>query len=303
MLDTKRVMESVDNRTRPMKLKRILSLLVAIVLAGNELLFAQGSHDLTWVVQKATEHYNTLQFSQAESLLKNKLNEIKSRGVSPEESPSLIPAYKLLGVVYHANGQTDLALQAFTEVIRIEPETVLSETEYAPRVRDLFNQAKQKFLAEQDQFGEVRISSSPKGAKIFLDGLLKGETPLQIRGIPPGSHAVTLNKEGFSPKMTSVGISTGSSAKLQLTLDKLPKETVAVEKPEPKRHERVAEKFKTNKNDEPTATKSFWKKPAVWIVGGILLAGAGAGLGLSLSSGGSGSAVTIRAPVPGLTFK
>ncbi|MDD1660669.1 MAG: PEGA domain-containing protein [Methanomicrobiales archaeon] len=44
--------------------------------------------------------------------------------------------------------------------------------------------------------GNVTINSNPLGATVFLDGVYKGVTPLELSGIPTGYHSVKMTIEG-----------------------------------------------------------------------------------------------------------
>ena len=44
----------------------------------------------------------------------------------------------------------------------------------------------------------VTIDSLPSDAQIFIDGILKGETPMHI-GLNKDKHAVRLSKDGYYP--------------------------------------------------------------------------------------------------------
>lgn len=48
-------------------------------------------------------------------------------------------------------------------------------------------------------FGSLEVSSVPSGANVYLDGILKGTTPITISGVKTGSsHEVKLTKIGYS---------------------------------------------------------------------------------------------------------
>ncbi|MDD1657336.1 MAG: PEGA domain-containing protein [Methanomicrobiales archaeon] len=44
--------------------------------------------------------------------------------------------------------------------------------------------------------GNVIIHSSPMGATVFLDGLYRGETPVELSGVPAGFHSLKMSMEG-----------------------------------------------------------------------------------------------------------
>ena len=59
--------------------------------------------------------------------------------------------------------------------------------------------------------GILYLGSSPDGASVYIDGSFKGTTPLTIRPIAPGVHAVTLKKAGYADYSTKVTITAGVS--------------------------------------------------------------------------------------------
>jgi hypothetical protein len=47
--------------------------------------------------------------------------------------------------------------------------------------------------------GSLAVGSAPLGAQVFVNGVLAGTTPLQLRNLPVGSRAVRIVKEGYKP--------------------------------------------------------------------------------------------------------
>ena len=55
--------------------------------------------------------------------------------------------------------------------------------------------------------GDIIISSNPMGATVFLDGLYRGETPVELTGVPAGYHSLKMTIEGrydFDGSVTAV---------------------------------------------------------------------------------------------------
>lgn len=52
--------------------------------------------------------------------------------------------------------------------------------------------------------GALSLESSPAGAQIFIDDVLRGTTPAVIANLPAGSHAVRLEMQGYQPMNLSV---------------------------------------------------------------------------------------------------
>jgi hypothetical protein len=52
---------------------------------------------------------------------------------------------------------------------------------------------------KQPKLGDLKIRSNPNGAKVFVDGVEEGATPLVLRRLPAGEHKVLLKKDGYKP--------------------------------------------------------------------------------------------------------
>ncbi|MHC4506963.1 MAG: PEGA domain-containing protein [Planctomycetota bacterium] len=64
----------------------------------------------------------------------------------------------------------------------------------------------------------ARIISTPPGASVFVDGEYGGVTPVEIRGLSPGTHALRVQKTGFAPFFGSVD-SRGRGALVRVQLE------------------------------------------------------------------------------------
>ena len=71
----------------------------------------------------------------------------------------------------------------------------------------------------QHVMGSLKVESSPPGATVYVDGLVRGETPLTVGELPAGSHRVTAALEGYPPATENVTISAAmSSAVMTISL-------------------------------------------------------------------------------------
>ena len=62
--------------------------------------------------------------------------------------------------------------------------------------------------------GSIRVTSIPSHADVYLDSQLVGTTPMTISGVSPGTHALTLTRDGYQDYLTSVTISDGETIRL-----------------------------------------------------------------------------------------
>lgn len=64
----------------------------------------------------------------------------------------------------------------------------------------------------------VDITSAPSGATVRMDGRAEGLTPLRLR-VPPGSHGLSLSKDGFATQSRDFEAVGGETLELHLTLE------------------------------------------------------------------------------------
>ena len=67
--------------------------------------------------------------------------------------------------------------------------------------------------------GVLSISSNPIGADVYIDGVPKGVTPLEIE-VEPGRHILRLELEGYKPIEKEISISAGDSLELSFGLER-----------------------------------------------------------------------------------
>ncbi len=70
----------------------------------------------------------------------------------------------------------------------------------------------------QYQPGTVRVTSTPEGAAVSVDGELRGTTPAEIGGIPEGTHEVYLERSGYEPETLTVSVPAGGEVNVQQAL-------------------------------------------------------------------------------------
>jgi hypothetical protein len=67
-------------------------------------------------------------------------------------------------------------------------------------------------------YGSMSVNTSPRGAKIYLDGYYRGTSPFAFDQIEPGSHTIEATLDGYYRYTTMIGIAAGSTADVYFTL-------------------------------------------------------------------------------------
>ncbi|MCQ8893169.1 MAG: PEGA domain-containing protein [Methanolinea sp.] len=79
--------------------------------------------------------------------------------------------------------------------------------------------------AQYPSAGFIHVGSDPTGASVFIDGIFYGKTqpgnPLDITGVPPGEHSVTLSLENYGEFSTTVNVRPGETTYVNATLSPL----------------------------------------------------------------------------------
>jgi len=71
------------------------------------------------------------------------------------------------------------------------------------------------------QYGSIRVTSSPSGAAIYLNGNYRGTTSLTIPDVPPGSYSMEADLSGYRTYSTPVTVYAGQQATVYCPLEKI----------------------------------------------------------------------------------
>jgi len=97
-----------------------------------------------------------------------------------------------LGLAHLSLGNEDDARQAFSEVVRMDPNRVLDTLEYPPKIVELFESVRAEVMRLSGASMHIHTGAE-MGARVYLDGRLVGTTPSTTRGLPPGLHTVLVD--------------------------------------------------------------------------------------------------------------
>jgi hypothetical protein len=64
----------------------------------------------------------------------------------------------------------------------------------------------------------LAVTTEPAGAAVFVDGELRGETPLSLEGLAPGDHRVRVAKDGYLENSRVVSLRSGDAQAVRVKL-------------------------------------------------------------------------------------
>jgi hypothetical protein len=71
-------------------------------------------------------------------------------------------------------------------------------------------------------YGQLVITSEPAGARVTLDGIGWGTTPLTIRHLPPGAKEIRVTKDGYSAEVRVVRLTPDTTTTVTIPLRATP---------------------------------------------------------------------------------
>ena len=78
--------------------------------------------------------------------------------------------------------------------------------------------AKENITEEVTDTGVLVVESSPSGAQVYVDGKLKGESPLTLYNFPVGKHEVVIKKDGYIDSKKTADLQVGMTEKVSVVL-------------------------------------------------------------------------------------
>jgi len=100
--------------------------------------------------------------------------------------------------------------------------THLSEKSSMAQIQEKTGEVKVGYWVEiAVKEGELELRSDPPGAKVYVDGKEKGETPSFLSNVRLGEHVILIVKEGYEPYEEQVKVIEGERKKISVSLKRL----------------------------------------------------------------------------------
>lgn len=107
----------------------------------------------------------------------------------------LADAMMAVAVAHYQKGKTPPMQQALKRLLTWRPNYTPDPAQVPPQMNDAIEAARQQ--VSQLPRADLKVSSEPAGAQVFVDGDYIGVAPLTVPGLATGEHYVTLKKLGY----------------------------------------------------------------------------------------------------------
>ncbi len=126
-----------------------------------------------------------------------------------------------LAAAHLLNGDKEEAEKVFYRLLLQNPDLSLAGKSLPQDVKDLLESAKAGL--PNASTGGMKVSSSPSGKPVFLNGYFRGLTPVQLDKIPAGDHFVKVAMPGYVPYDTRVTLYPDVTKKINADLKQIVK--------------------------------------------------------------------------------
>lgn len=204
-------------------------------------------------VDRAKEHWFNFEFAEALAVVDHAIEAVSTQMAQLDESDGNVASGLLLplgdkkihallvkALILKAMGRRKELDAAFREALGLYPHLSVDALEFPPSYRARFEKVKAEALSGAS--GGLRIDSEPQAASVYLNGVLYGETPLAVEGLPAGSYRATVLANHYEAASMSISV----------LPDQVATHTLALEWRDAKRAEKV------RWEDNPLFLKGEW---------------------------------------------
>jgi len=179
--------------------------------SSPNLLGSGSDTSLNRYLNQAKEFYKTFNFKEAIALLEGTIEGYRGARSALTDPFQLTDAYLMLGNIHLGNNDPKRAQGAFEEAVRLDPERHITEMQYPPKTVSLFEKSRDEYL-KRAKSTSLEVQSSPAKADVYLNGSLKGQTPLKIERWSTGEHFLIVKALGYRTQAQKLNLKPDSVA-------------------------------------------------------------------------------------------
>lgn len=176
------------------------------------------SRETEKLIEEGKTSFQNMDIDQTIQKLEKAKSNIESEDVLKDATFDYSQIYLYLGFAYIAKGKEDLARRELLKFFTINPDYNLSSEGLSENMTTFFNKIKQE--SNKSPKGVVSIISDPPFANIYIDGNLRGVTPITIDNITLGEHYLKVELEGYKTIYSKVNIDSPELKSLGFTIVK-----------------------------------------------------------------------------------
>lgn len=166
------------------------------------------------LVNRAEEKFRELDDEEALDLIAKATADLASVHQEKGAIPLLARAHFLAGAIYLARDRVGAAKNRLQRALDLDPEIAPERHKFAPRVLTELAALKSQQSVRPVGRLEVRLRNDGTRGEVYVDGQLRGRTPLVLDAVGEGRHLLMVKAPGFRSFVGSFSI-TGNRGHLE----------------------------------------------------------------------------------------
>lgn len=140
----------------------------------------------------AKTHWFDREYDEALAVVDRAISSFEKQ---PEKGDLLVDALLTKAMIYQETNRSGESGAIFKRVLAVNPSMSMEGMPIVGRSRKVFNDTKKEALERHS--GNLEIKTNPPAATIYLNGINKGVTPLDLTGLPEGSYLMTIEASHY----------------------------------------------------------------------------------------------------------
>ena len=147
------------------------------------------------LVWQGKEELESKHFKEAVQTFRSAVELYQQNFAELVDYDKLVDAYLSLAVAYFGAGYEDNGTDALGEVVSLRPTVTVDRKQHSQSFVEALARVQKKYGNYKP--GTVTLNSTPPGAKVYVDGVLRGTSPTTVKDLQKGHHYVQMRLDGY----------------------------------------------------------------------------------------------------------
>jgi hypothetical protein len=140
------------------------------------------------LLARGTEAYQNFEFTAALHAFEDAIAAFEESDLT-QHFPALLEAHAMNAATAYFNGDVDGARRAIRQLLGLRPDFVFDGRIFPPDIRDVAEQMRSEI--EQEARNPLEVNTTPIPARIYVNGVFRGISPIEVRNLDESQHYVT----------------------------------------------------------------------------------------------------------------
>lgn len=160
--------------------------------------------------------YENLEADQAIEQLQLACERFETGYAAVQTPDKMVEAHVFLASVLLQTGSAEKAKPHYRTALFLDPKLDLDPNRFAPEDIEALESARREII--QEETGSADITSAPVSARVYIDGVYRGTTPVKVTDLPRGNHYLLVERDGYERIAGVIDIAPRRSQNLEQNL-------------------------------------------------------------------------------------